>query len=47
MSAVFMAVRLSLKNVGAVRLAPLVLFDVLYPILLCSMRFNGTEPEMI
>ena len=47
MSAVFMAVRLSLKNVGAVRFAPLVLFDVLYPILLCSMRFNGTEPEMI
>ena len=42
-----MAVRLSLKNVGAVRFAPLVLFDVLYPILLCSMRFNGTEPEMI
>ena len=47
MSAVFTAVRLSLKNVGAVRFVPLVLFDVLYPLLLCSMHFNGTEPEMI
>ncbi len=42
-----MAVRLSLKNAGAVRFVPLVLFDVLYPILLCSMYFNGTEPDMI
>ena len=47
MSAVFTAVRLSLKNVGAVRFVPLVLFDVLYPLLLCSMHFNGTEPDMI
>ena len=42
-----MAVRLSLKNAGAVRFVPLVLFDVLYPLLLCSMHFNGTKPEMI
>lgn len=47
MSAVFTAVRLSLKNVGAVRFVPLVLFDVLYPLLLCSMHFNGIKPEMI
>ena len=46
MSAVFTAVRLSLKNVGAVRFVPLVLFDVLYPLLLCSMHFNGTKPEI-
>lgn len=42
-----MAVRLSLKNAGAVRFVPLVLFNVLYPLLLCSMHFNGTEPDMI